>query len=660
MTQDDIRTLNELKILSIDMITRANSGSPGLVLSMAPIVYALFQRHLCIRPNEPNWINRDRLILSTGKVSSLIYAALYMAGFDIKKEDLMNYCNINSITPGFLERGLTPGVEMTSGLYGEGVATAIGIALSRRYEQALINQEDDRIKLLDYDTYCLCTDRDLMEGVTNEALSFAGAQKLDHCIIICNVTNMTEDSSLEFIMEEEYLRKYQAMGLYVDYLRDGSNVKDIDKAISAAKKSGKTALILVKNILGKDSFNENNIITYNRALTVDDVANLRKKWNLFLPAFEISKDSIIFLQKNINERTEKKYQKWAEVYNRSKSIIGEKIHEMINTIETNQVSIDFDSSHYKINDGYRESLRESNLKILNLVANKNNLFIGGSADYSSSCQTFITSSAMHTPKNLTGRNIAFGMREHAMASILNGMALNGLRVYGSTKLVHADYLKPSLRMTALMNLPVTYIFTHDTISVGEEGPVNQPVEQLSMLHTIPNLVVYRPSDISEVMGSWEAILKKNIPAALVISQNGLPKLPGSNPKLVEKGAYIIKQEKGSLDGILISSGSELIYALQIAYDLEQIGINIRVVSMPSMELFLGSGKDYEMEILPSSTTKIVIEAGSPLIWNRFATTSEHIIGLNDYGFSGHPNEVLLKMGFDYETLKAKVTSLIKK
>lgn len=660
MTQDDIRALNELKILSIDMITRANHGSPGLVLSMAPIVYTLFQRHLCIRPNETNWINRDRLVLSTGKVSSLIYAALYMAGFDIKKEDLMNYCNINSITPGFLERGLTPGVEVTSGLYGEGVATAIGIALSRRYEQALITQEDDRIKLLDYDTYCLCSDRDLMEGVTNEALSFAGAQKLDHCIIICNVTNITEDGPLSSIMEEEYLKKYQAMGLYVDYLRDGSNIKDIDKAINAAKKSGKTALLFVKNILGKDSLNENQSITYNKALTVDDVANLRKKWNLFLPAFEISKDSIIFMQKCINERTEKKYQKWTEMMNRSKSIVNEKIHEIIWAIENNQTKIDFDSNHYKINDGYRESLRESNLKVLNLIANKTNLFVGGSADYASSCQTFITNSTTHTAKNLTGRNISFGMREHAMASILNGMSLNGLRVYGSTKLVHADYLKPALRMTALMNLPVTYIFTHDTISAGEEGPATQPIEQLAMLHTTPNLVVYRPADIQEVMGAWGVILKNNIPAALVISQNDLPKLPGSNAKLVEKGAYVIKPENGTLDGILISSGSELIYALQIAYELEKIGIHIRVVSMPSLELFLGCGKDYEMELLPTNATKIVIEAGSPHIWNRFATSNEHIIGLNDYGFSGHPNDVLLKMGFDYESLKAKVTSLIKK
>ncbi|MCI8575542.1 MAG: transketolase [Bacilli bacterium] len=659
MNQEDIRTLNELKILSIDMITRAGSGSPGLALSMAPIVYTLFHRHLCIRPNEPNWLNRDRLIVSSQGASSLIYAALHMAGFPIKKEDLMNYRTINSITPGILEYMRTPGVEATTGLHGEGIACATGVALAGKYIKNVFESEDDRLKLIDYTTYCLCDDADFMEGITNEALSFAGVQQLNNLIILYSCTNITEDGPLDTTINEDIVKKYQALGFYVDMLKDGSNIRDIDRAISSAKKSGRPSLLIFKTILGSGSFNENKSITYNRPLTTDDVANLRKKWNLFLPPFEISKDSIIYFQKGINDRSDKKYQKWQEIYKRLEGQQNPRLIEIKNALENKQWNFNFNSDNYKINDNYRESLRETNLKILNIIGGKTPLILGGSADSSLSCQSFLNNTGELNPKNKLGRNIRFGSRENAMASILNGMALVGLKVYGSTKLIYADYLKSSLRLTALMNLPVTYIFTHDTIHIGEDGPVMQPIEQLSMLHTTPNLICYRPGDIMEVMGSWECILKKNLPSALIITKNDSPKLPGSSAKEVSKGAYIIKKEKTKLDGILISSGSELVYALQMAYDFEQIGLDVRVVSMPSMELFLSEGKEYEELILPSTVKRIVISAENPLIWNRFTNSYESIIGINEFGYSGRPFEVEQKMGFDYLSLKAKVESLLR-
>lgn len=659
MNQEDIRALNELKMLSIDMITRAGSGSPGISLSMAPIVYALFHRHLHIRPNDLNWINRDRLVVSSSGASSLIYAALHMAGYPIKKEDLMQYRMLNSITPGYLEYNTTPGIDTTTGLHGEGIACAVGMALARRYTKALLESEDDRLRLIDYHVYCLCDDSDFMEGITNEALSFAGVQQLDSLVLLYNMTGITEDGPLDFTMNEDIIKKYQSLGFYVDYLKDGSNVRDIDRSISSAKKSGKPSLIIFKTILGSESFNENKNIVYNRPLSTDDVANLRKKWNLFLPPFEISKDSTIYVQKNINERTNKKYNKWLEIYKRAESNSNTHVMELIRALESKQLDIDFNSDNYKINDNYRESLRETNLKILNLIGGKTNLFLGGSADSSLSCQSFLNNTGEQSSKNKIGRNIRFGCRENAMASILNGMALCGLKVYGSTKLVYADYLKSSLRLTALMNLPVTYIFTHDTISVGEDGPVMQPIEQLAMLHTTPNLICYRPGDIMEVMGAWESILKHNLPSALIITKNDSPKLPGSNSKLVEKGAYIIKKEKNRLDGILISSGSELIYALQMSYDFEKLGLDIRVVSIPSMELFISEGKEYEELILPKSAKRIVISAENPLIWNRFASRSEDIIGINEFGYSGHVLEVQQKMGFDYNSLKTKVENILR-
>ena len=313
--------------------------------------------------------------------------------------------------------------------------------------------------------------------------------------------------------------------------------------------------------------------------------------------------------------------------------------------------IDFDSDHYKINDNYREPLIESNLKVMNLFGNKTNLFLGGSADYMLSCQTYLNGEEIQSRKSPCGRNIRFGKREHAMGSILNGLALTGLRVYGSTKLVYADYLKSQIRLSALMNLPVTYIFTHDTISVGEEGPAMEAIEQLSMLR-------YRPGDIIEIMGAWENILKNNHPSVLIITQNNTPKLPGSNAKLVAHGAYIMKQEKNKLDGIIVSSGSELVYALQMSYDFEQLGLDIRVVSVPSLELFLSAGKEYEEKVLPTHVKKIVIEAGNPLLWNRL-TEYDNIIGLEEFGYSGHTHEVLKEMGFDYESLKEKVLERLK-
>ncbi len=660
MNQEDIRTLNELKMLSLDMITRAGSGAPGLTLSMAPLVYTLFHRHLHIVANDPTWMNRDRLVVSCGAASSLVYAAYHLAGFAITRDDLMNYRRIGSLTPGFLEYGVTPGIDASSGLSGNGIATAVGMALGKRYLKNIIESEDERIKLLDYHIYVLCTEMELMEGITNEALSFAGVQNLSDLMILCDANSMSEDGPMSMTMQEEWARKCMAMGWYVDYLKDGLNIRDIDKAVAAAKKSGKPSIIFVKSVLGKESFVENNNISFTRPLTNDDIANLRKKWNLFLPPFEVSKDSILFFQKAIKERSDKKYRRWQEIYNKAQSNQNKQILNIISAIEKKEIEIDFNSDNYKINDGYRESLRESNLKIINIIAQKNNLFLGGSADSSASSQTYLNNTGDQSAKNPIGRNIWFGRRENAMAAILNGLALSGLKVFGSTKLAYADNMKASMRMTSLMNLPVTFIFTHDTISSSQDGPVMQPIEQLAMLHTIPNLICYRPADIIEVMGAWEAILKKKLPSALIITPNDSPKLPGSSAKNVLKGAYIIKKEKERIDGILISSGSELIYALQLSYDFEKLGIDTRVVSMPSMELFMSEGKNYEEELLPSNAKRIVIESSSSLLLTRFATSEEYVIGLNDFGFSGFPNEVLKQMSMDYETMKTRVENLLRK
>jgi transketolase len=372
-------------------------------------------------------------------------------------------------------------------------------------------------------------------------------------------------------------------------------------------------------------------------------------------------DSIsTYLQNFINERVSEKYLTWQKNYNRVKEEGNVGLHAMINLLERNTFVIDFDDTKFKISDEYSEPLRDSNHKIMNFISPKNPFFLGGSADLSSSCKTNIDKSSIQTDENQVGKNIYFGVREHAMGAILNGMALSNLKVYGSTFLAFSDYLKPAMRMSALMNLPVTYIFTHDSIYVGADGPTHEPVEQLTMLRTIPNMLTFRPADINEIMGSWEYILKNNCATSLVISKETCPKEKNTNAKFVKYGAYMIRKEKYHLDGVIIATGSEVYMALEIARDLFAQGIDLRVVSMPCMELFLKQNPKYEAQLLPKNVPTFVIEAGSSLIWNRFASSPEFIFGINRFGMSGKASEVAKYLKFDKSTILEYIKNYLTK
>ena len=659
MNQNDIRAVNELKVLAIDTINRAGGGSPGICLSMAPVMYTLFTRVLNIFPNNERFFNRDRVILSCGHITPLYYAMCHMAGFPLKKEDLMNYRRCGSNTPGTPEYHNPVFSEATTGYAGDGAGMAVGIALARRYTEALIKEEDPRINLLDFTTYCFISDADIMSGASEEAFSFAGSEKLNHLVFLYDCNKMSAEGSLDGVLDTDIEKNFASKGFYVDSLKDATNIKEIARTIEAAKKADRPALLVFRTIIGKDSFNEGKSILHSGVLSLDDVNNLKKKYNIFLPPFEISKDSLLHVSNAISERTTKMYTKWKDSYARAKNINSPNLNTVLNMLESNMFDPGFDSSNYKINDGYRESLIETNYKIMNLIAPKTNLFLGGSAGLGLVCQTGLNNTDYMTSKTPKGRNIRFGPRERAMSHILNGMSMLGLHVYGSTFLCYADEMKSGLRLSAIMNLPVTYIFTHDSLYHSEESMVKIPVEELTMLRSIPNFTVYRPADIEEVMGSWEAILKLNKPSALVVSRNSIPKLPGSNPKEVMNGAYIIKPEKAHLDGIIIATGSEVVSALQIAFDLERVGIDLRVVSMPSMELFLSMGNTYIKTILPDGVKTAVIEAGDPSLWYRFATNEEYILGINDFAYNGIPIEVLQKMSYDYDSLKLKIESLMK-
>ena len=661
MNQKDIQCINEIKILALDMINNANSGHPGAVLSQAPILYTLFANHLRINLEDDKWINRDRFILSSGHASALLYSLLHVSGFNISMNDLRSFRRLNSITPGHPEYGVTPGVECSTGPLGQGVATAVGMALAERYIRSLLDvEEEKKQQLINYKTYVMCSDGDLMEGISYEALSFAGAQKLNNLVVLYDDNNMSIDGTLEKTFNENIEKRFDAIGFDVITVKDGANLNQIDKALNKAHKSTKPVIIIFKTILGNGSYNQNTNQVHSGALTDADLYNLRQTLGVTSQPFYVTKDSMIYLNNKINTRMQREISAWNELRNNMTMSTSENLSRPLNMLEQNKNQINFDSSKYQINVNYNEELTVSNYKVMNLFAGNTNLIVNGSADLFKSVKNVIDNSDIMTDSNPTGKNIRFGVREHAMGAILNGLALSGLKTCGSTFLVFSDYLKPAIRMSALMSLPVTYIFSHDSILIGQDGPTHEPIEQLAMLRAIPNLITYRPADITELMGCWDNIFRQNRPTALVLTKRKVPKIPSSNSKSVDFGAYLIRDCGSIPDAILISSGSDLTNAYIIANKLAVNGINLNVVSIPSLELFLSQSEEYRNKLLPDDIKRITLESSNPYVLGSLATNIDYAIGLNDFGFSGTSEEVAKEMEFDLDSLLLKVQSLVRK
>lgn len=658
MSKIDTNVINSIKILGLDMIDKAKSGHPGIVLGAAPTLYALYKDHLNVIPSKPNWINRDRFVMSAGHGSALLYSVLYHAGFDIEKEELRQFRSLNSITPGHPEYRVTPGVDVSTGPLGQGIGMAVGMALAEKYLRSIAGCEEKDCNLIDYYTYCLCGDGDLMEGVSYEALSFASTQNLNKLILLYDANHISLDEKTDATFIEDIEIRFEALDFDIYTVKNGNSYEEITSAIHKAKKSERPSIIIINTTIGKDSLLEDTNKVHGKPLTKEDLLQIKQKLKIETESFNVDNSLLNHFQSTINTRVGKKYIKWQESYNRIKEQKNAGLHAMINLLEKNEFSIDFDDTKFKISAEYEEELRESNAKIMNFISPKNPFFLGGSADLSSSCKTNLVKSTMQSDENPVGKNIYFGVREHAMGAILNGMALSNLKVFGSTFLAFSDYLKPAIRMSALMNLPVTYIFTHDSIYVGEDGPTHEPIEQLSMLRTIPDFTTFRPADINEIMGSWEYILKNNCPTALVISKEKRKRNKNTNAKYVKYGAYMVRKEKYHLDGIIIATGTELQMALNIAKELYTKGLDIRVVSMPSMELFLKQNPKYEEQLLPKEVPTFAIEAGSGIIWNRFVTNPDYIFGVDKFGRSGKKEEVAKYMKFDEQLIMEKIANYL--
>lgn len=652
---NESKIINQIRALGIDMIHDANSGHPGIVLGAAPILYSLYAHHLRIAPNNPNFYNRDRFIMSAGHGSALLYATLYMAGFHLEIEDLKKFRKIHSKTPGHPEYRVTPGVDMTTGPLGQGIATAVGMAMAEARLREKYNKYEK--KLIDFYTYVLCGDGDLMEGVSYEALSLAGTLKLNKLIILYDSNETTLDGKTNQSFDENIKLRFEAMGFHYMKVNDGEDIQAISKAIEEAKKSNdKPTIIEVKTTIGKFSMNEGTNKVHGGPLTKEDITNIKEKLKLRDITYNVSNDTIEDFQFLIHERCSKLELEFEEKFNK----LDENIKKELSFLIGEEKSLPIKELEYIEPDNQIESSRDTSSKILNSIMKDNPYMLGGSADLFGATKTYIEEGEDYSHHNYLGRNIFFGVREHAMGAILNGLALCGYRVYGSTFLAFSNYLMPAIRMAAILNLPVIYIFTHDSISIGEDGLTHQPIEQLAQLRVMPNVEVYRPCDANEVIGTYKSIMKKNTgPSVICLSKTNVKILDTTKTTEVENGAYIIKDSRRKLDGIIISTGEEVHLALEIANRLSTKGVDIRIVSMPSMERFLKKDNEYKEKILPVGVKKIVLECASSMPWNKIVFNDKYLITLDKFGYSGTKEEIYQEFGFDINTLEEKIEYLLK-
>lgn len=634
MNDKDI--INSIKGLAIDMIDNAKSGHPGIALGAAPIIYTLYSRHMNINVDDPYWINRDRFVLSGGHGSALLYSMLFYVGY-LKMSDLKEFRRLNSITPGHPEYLLTPGVDTSTGPLGQGVANAVGMAIAQKYYEASIPNSK-----IDYYTYVMCGDGDLMEGISYEALSLAGTLKLNKLIVLYDSNDISLDGSINLTFKENIKLRFESMGFKYLKVLNGESVEEIDKAIKEAKKSKSPTIIEIKTIIGKDSLNENTNKVHGSPLDKEDIKQLKEKLNLTDIPFSVDYKLVEKFRENVFNRCENKYKKWKN------KDIKEFLNKNVNILSL--INDTFDNG---------ESLREINGKVMNEISNYLPSFIGGSADLFSSTKVTLKDKGIYQKDNYSGRNIYYGVREHAMAGISNGLALSGLFPFLSTFLAFSDYMKPSIRLTALMNLPVTYIFTHDSVNIGSDGATHQPIEQLSMLRNIPNFRIFRPADANEIIGTWNEIIKNPKPTAIVLSRISSEPIKTSSREKVSKGAYIVKQENGKLDAIIIATGTEVSTAIKVATELEKENINLRVVSMPCISLYELNSDEYKESILPAGYKRFVIEAGCSSDWHKYVYAERYLININEFGKSGTKEELEFYFKLDSESIKKHIKEVLK-
>ena len=653
--------VNTIRVLSMDAIQKANSGHPGAPMGLAAAGYVLWTRILKHNPDNPDWLDRDRFVLSGGHASMLLYSLLYLSGYDLSLDDIRNFRQWGSKTPGHPEFGHTPGVETTTGPLGQGFANAVGMAMAEQHLAATYNSAD--CEIVDHHTFVMCGDGDMMEGITSEAASLAGHLGLSRLICIYDDNKISIEGRTDISFTEDVAQRFKAYNWHVRQVDDGNDLDAIYKAIIAAKEeTDKPSLIMLRTHIAFGSPNKQDSADAHGSPLGEEEVRLAKQ-RLGFPETDTFyvPEQVLDIFKKYTARGKEAESNWTkrfEIYRDKYSDLAERWTDAVNG--TLKDGWDADLPHFEGSI----ATRAASGKVLNAIAKQVDSLIGGSADLAPSNKTIIESSHDFQKNMYDGRNIRFGVREHAMGAILSGMAIHkGLKPYGGTFLVFADYMRPSIRLACMMKLPVIYIFTHDSIAVGEDGPTHQPVEHIAGLRAIPGLTLIRPADAVETAEAWRIAMKSvDGPVALILSRQKLPVLDRLKYGLAEglaSGAYILSDSEGKPDLILIASGSEVHIALTAAGILADRGVSVRVVNMPSWELFEKMPREYKNKILlPDVEKRIAVEAGIPMGWEQYVGSGGAIIGITGFGVSAPGGLVMEKFGFTPENIVDKAMELL--
>jgi transketolase len=658
--------INTIRMLSIDQVEKANSGHPGLPMGAAPMAYELWAKHMNHNPANPNWFNRDRFVLSAGHGSALLYSLLHLFGYPLSMDDLKSFRQWGSLTPGHPEVKHTPGVEATTGPLGQGISMAVGMAMAEAHLAAKFNREG--LDVIDHYTYVLCSDGDLMEGVSAEASSLAGHLRLGKLIALYDSNDISLDGELAHSFTESVQKRYESYGWQYLRVEDGNDIEAIGRAIEEAKQEpNRPTLIEIRTVIGYGSPNRAGTSeAHGKPLGQEEVAGVRKAYNwpseepFHVPA-EV-RQHFADIQSRLAEK-EGAWQDLMKQYEERYPDLARELHRAIR----GELPEGWEQSLPKFNTGDKPiATRAASGAVLQALAKSVPALVGGSADLASSNNTLMKEEGTFHAEDYSGRNIWFGVREHGMGAALNGMLLHGgVRAYGGTFLVFSDYLRPAIRLAALSKLPAVYVFTHDSIAVGEDGPTHEPIEQVPSLRLIPGLRVIRPADANETAAAWQyALSQTEHPVVLALTRQNLPILPGTvgkDKEIIEKGAYVVSEAQGGQpQAIIIATGSEVSLAVEAQAKLQEKGIAVRVVSMPCREQFEAQPKEYRDSILPPSVrARVAVEAAHPAGWDRYVGDQGSVIGIDHFGASAPGGLVMEKFGFNVDNVVKHVEEVLK-
>lgn len=661
MTFDAVDQLavNTVRTLSMDAIQKANSGHPGLPMGAAPMAYVLWNRFMTVNPKTSrNWTNRDRFVLSAGHGSAMLYSLLHLAGYNLSIEDIKNFRQWGSKTPGHPEVNHTDGVEATTGPLGQGIANAVGLAMAEAHLAAKYNKPGYNI--VDHYTYALNGDGDLMEGVSQEAASLAGHLKLGKLVLLYDSNDISLDGPISMAFTEDVKGRFEAYGWQHILVKDGNDLEAIAKALEEAKaETQKPTIIEVKTIIGYGAEKQGTSAVHGAPLGAEGIAFAKKAYQWTAEDFEVPAEVSKRFEEGIQTKGAQAEAAWNELFAAYEKEYPELAADYKAAFANEPVSVDLAAHELGTSKASRVSSQEAIQQISEQVSS----FWGGSADLSASNNTMVKVEKDFQPGQYEGRNIWFGVREFAMAAAMNGIALHGgTRVYGGTFFVFSNYLLPAVRMAALQNLPTMYVMTHDSIAVGEDGPTHEPIEQLASVRSMPNLNVIRPADGNETNAAWKrALAETDKPTMLVLTRQNLPVLEGTKELAEEglnKGAYILSEAKGEMDGIIIATGSEVKLAMDTQAALAEEGIHVRVVSMPSQNIFDVQSDAYKEEILPAAITKrLAIEAASSFGWAKYVGLAGKTLTIDTWGASAPGNRIFEEYGFTTENATALYKSL---